>query len=171
MRVVDVDVVGAETAQSPIDLLHDEQATQASTIRTAAVGSSLEALLHLAGNDDIVAVRLQRPAENLLSRLALVGWRCARTIEARLVAVGYRCIEEVDAQVQRPVHELDSVFLLRGHAESGRTKGEARHAHPRASQECVFHGLPSRRRSAKHGARSGNILAPCFLLPAPRAQR
>src|SRR5262245_26020399 len=105
MRIVEVDVIGAETAQSPFDLLHDEQAAQAGTVRTAAVRARLEALLHLAGNDDVVAVPLQRPAENLLSRLALVGWRCARTIKARLVAVGHRRIEEIDAQVQRPMHE------------------------------------------------------------------
>ena len=119
VRVVDVEVVGAETAQGPFDLLHDEPAAQAGTVRAAAVRARLEALLHLAGNDDVVAVTLQRHAEDLLSRLALVRRRCARTIEPRLVAVGHRRVEEVDTQVQGPTHELDGVFLLWGHTESG----------------------------------------------------
>src|SRR5262245_47444749 len=120
MRVVEVEVISAEAAQGPFDLLHDEQAAQAGTVRATAIRARLEALLHFTGNDDIVAVALQRPAENFLSRLALVRWRCARTVEPRLVAVGHRRVEEVDTQVKRLVHETDSIFLPWSHAESGR---------------------------------------------------
>src|SRR5262245_56254634 len=150
VRVVEVEVVGAETAQGPFDLLHDEPAAQAGAVRATTVGARLEALLHFAGNDDVVAVTLQRHAENFLSRLPLVRRRCAGAVEARLIAVSHRRVEEVNAQVQRPVYELDSVFLLGSHTESSRTQSEARHAHPRASQECIFHGLPSRVSIVRH---------------------
>src|SRR5262245_59069413 len=84
MRVVDVKVVCTETPQGPLDLLHDEQAAQASTVR-----ARLEPLLHLAGNDDVVAMTLQRHAKDLLRGFSLGSRWCAGTVEARLIAVGH----------------------------------------------------------------------------------
>src|SRR5262245_58635697 len=125
MGVIEVEVVGAETAQGPFDLLHDESAAQAGTVRATAVGARLDTLLHFAGNNNVVAMTLQGHAEDLLCRLPLLGRRRARTVKARLIAVRHRGVEKVDAQVQGLMHETDGISLLWGYTESSRAQREA----------------------------------------------
>ena len=103
MPVVQVQVVGPEPFQGPLDHPHDVHAREAATTRSSPVGARQYPLLNLGGDDHIVTVALERQAENLLGRLALLGGRRSRPAEPGLVAVGVRRIKEVDAQVQGPM--------------------------------------------------------------------
>jgi hypothetical protein len=94
MRLIEVDVVGAQPAQAVVDLPHDRLAGQA-----AAIGPLAHRVEHLGGDDHVVAGRevADRSPEDFLA--AAVG-----------VAVGG--VEEVDPELQRLADQRPAALLV-----------------------------------------------------------
>ena len=76
VRVVEVDVVGAQAAQAVLDLLDDVPARQPS-------GRVEPTFTGLGRDHHVVAPTGERAAEDLLGGFAFGGWRRARPVEGR----------------------------------------------------------------------------------------
>ena len=122
MRVVEVDVVGAQPAQAVLDLLDDVAARQP--------GGRVEATFTGLGRDHhVVAPTGERAAEDLLGGFAFGGWRRARSVEGRRRSVDVGGVEEVDAEIERRVNHTLGFLRVRRNAECGRAQTDLRHLH------------------------------------------
>jgi hypothetical protein len=129
MDLVEVDVVGAESAERGVDLAQDRLARQ-----PGAVGSPAHPAVHLGGQDDLLAGREvgQRPAHDLL---------------AGAVGVDVGRIEEVDARLDGPLHEGSALLLGQaptvvaplGHAVAHAAEADNRDVQPRGTQLRELH--------------------------------
>jgi hypothetical protein len=122
MRIVEVDVVGAQPAQTLLDLLDDVSARQPR--------GRVEATFTGLGRDHhVVAPAGERAAEDLLGGLALRGWRRAWPVEGWRGSVHVRGGEEVDAEIERRVNHTLRFLRGRRDAEGGRAETDLRHLH------------------------------------------
>jgi hypothetical protein len=123
MRVVEVDVVGAQSAQAVLDLLNDVAARQPS--------GRVEATFTGLGRDHhVVAPTSERAAQDLLCGLAFGGWRRTWPVESRRSSVHVGGVEEVDAEIKRHLNHTLGFLLGRRNAECRRAQTDLRHLHP-----------------------------------------
>src|SRR5262249_50482559 len=134
MDLVEVDIIGAESAQALIDFEQDVLAGQ-----TGAIGAGAHSVKDLGGNDHLLASReiLERAAENLF---------------ALADGIAIRGIEEIDAGFQRLLNERAALFL----AECPLVEA--------AIATTIAHATKTEPRDIKPGAAHFGVLHCCLLL-------
>jgi hypothetical protein len=151
VRVVEVDVLGPESAQAGFDLLDDVSARQ-----PAVVDARPDRLAGLAGDHHFVASAGECAAEELFGGLAFGSGRRAGPVEDRQDAVGIRGVEEVDAEVERDTNDPVDVVRPGRHAEGwpcpGRSWTPSHRSAPRGSTASVHLTFRLRLTPPSHGS-------------------
>ena len=110
MRVVEVDVVGAEAAQAVFDLVDDVAARQPSCwVEPTFTG--------LGRDHHVVAAAGEGAAEDLFGGFAFSGWWRAGPVEGRGRPVDVGGVEEVDAAIERRMDHTSGFLRVRRDAE------------------------------------------------------
>ena len=122
MDLIEVDPVGAQTPQTPLDLLRDPPARVAELVRVVAHGP-----VDLRCKHHVVPAALQKRLSHNLLRLA--------------AGVDVGGIDEVDARVERPMDDADRVVVVgvAPGAEHHRAKAQRADLHSSSSQRPKFH--------------------------------
>jgi hypothetical protein len=128
MRVIEVDVIGAQPAQAVLDLLNDVAARQP--------GGRVEATFPGLGRDHhVVAPAGERTAQDQLCGFAFGGWRRTWPVEGRRSSVHVGGVEEVDAEIKRRLNHMLGFLRVRRNAECGRAQTDLRHLHPGRAEQ------------------------------------
>src|SRR4249920_2217746 len=126
MHLIQVDTVRLKAPQARLAGPLDVQGRQATLIRPLAHPAE-----HLRCQDDFLtpSPALGEPTPHDLLRPPF----------ARLPAIDVRRVEKVEAQLQRPIHDGETVRLARLRAEVHRAKTESADFHSRPTEMNVLH--------------------------------
>ena len=132
--VVEIDVVGLQTAETRLDLTDDVAAGQAPIIDAGS-----DDAVGLRRDHHVVAAATEGAAEDLLCRFTVGGSRGAGPVEDRHVAVHVGGVDEVDAEIDCGADDLVGVLRGGGDAEGGGAETDPGHLDPGRAEDGVLH--------------------------------